>query len=251
MTETFTPFIDIISANAGRAPFVKGGVRAYYATGSPDIMETAKQIAAAKAAGMGVILIDQTFGLALFAAGLADVADIEAFAGTPGEAALAVAIRQTHKRQSTLYVSLSGLANLKAHISNPTGVLYGVADYSWSQAQSEQLLSQHADWAYTQYGDNITNASTLVPGTNVTCGQAACDIDVAKSSWANQFLPKPPTQLPGPFPHWADGTLSLAQIAAARGASLGGLLAESGELYAKMLAASPMPKGTPWGSANP
>ncbi len=248
---TFVPFIDITSANAGRAPFVKGGIRAYYATGSASIEETAAQVAAAKSAGMGIILIDQKPGLPLFRAGLADVGDIEFLAGTDWDAASAVAQRQTHTWQSTLYVSENALADLKSHIRNPAGVLYGVANYSWSLTQSTQLLNEHADWAYTQFGDNITNANTLVPGTSVTCGEAACDIDVAKAAWANQFLPKPPTPPPGPVLHWADGTQSLAQIAIVRGTSLGHLLAESGELYARMLAASPMPKGTPWGSSNP
>lgn len=96
MVATFTEFIGITGANASKAPLVKGGLRAYYATGSDGIEETAAQVAAAKAAGMGVVLIDQTPSLSVFAAGLADVADVETSAGTPATAAAAVAQRQAH-----------------------------------------------------------------------------------------------------------------------------------------------------------
>ena len=211
---TFVPFIDITGEHAHLAPLVRGGIRAYYATGSQGIMETAAQIAQARSAGLGIILIDQTPGLALFRAGLAHVADVEANAGTPESAATAVAERQAHTEQSTLYVSFNSLPALKAAIRNPSGVLYGVADYSWSQAQSEQLLTAHPDWAYTQYGDNISNAATLVPGPNVTCGQAACDIDIAKGSWAAQFMPRPPVPPPPP-PGWV--TQAYADLVAAVG----------------------------------
>lgn len=218
---TFVPFIDVTGANASRAPLVRGGIRAYYATGSQGIEETAAQIAAAKAAGMGIILIDQTPGLALFRAGLADVGDVEFLAGTDWSAETAVTQRQAHRWQSTLYVSFSALPALRAAIRNPAGVLYGVADYSWSQAQSEQLLNEHEDWAYIQYGDNVTNAGTLVPGTNVTCGQAGCDIDIAKYSWAAQFLPKPPPPPPSaPVPGWVTQAY----------AGLHELIADAGEL---------------------
>jgi hypothetical protein len=248
---TFVPFIDITRQFADRAPLVKGGIRAYYATGSPDIMETAAQVAAAKAAGMGVVLIDQTVNLVLFRAGLADVGDIEAFAGTDAEAALAVAERQLHHYQSTLYVSFSALPGLKAEIRNPAGVLYGVADYSWSQAQSEQLLGEHPDWAYTQYGDPMSNPLTLVPGTNVTLRQAQADIDIAKSTWANQFMPRPPAPSPGPYLHLADGTRSLEQIAAERNTTEAHLLATSELWYQGYLQKAPLVKNTPYATSLP
>lgn len=194
----FVQFIDIIGVNAHRAPFVPGGLRAYYATGTQGIEETAAQIAAAKAAGMGVVLIDQTPSLSVFAAGLADIADVERYAGTPAAAAAAVRARQARGWKSTLYVSYSSLPALRAAIGNPEGVLYGVANYSWSLTASEQLLTQHADWAYIQYGDPASNPHTLVPGTNVTLQQAQADIDVGKAAWANEFLPGRDTVTPAP-----------------------------------------------------
>jgi hypothetical protein len=241
---SYVPFIDIISANANKAPLVRGGIRAYYATGSDGIEETAAQIAAAKAAGMGVILIDQTPSLSVFAAGLADVADIENYAGTPEAAEKAVLDRQGHGWQSTLYSSLDNVPDVKAAFPakvNQGLILWGVANYAWSIAEAEAYIASHPDCAYCQYGDNITNAGTLVPGTSVTCGEAGCDIDVAAESWAGQFLPAPkPSAVPpktsatppkvGTGYRWAaSGTESLEQVAASRGTTALVLLKISAE----------------------
>ncbi len=190
---------------------------ALYATGSAGIEATAADITKYRSAGTGVILIDQTPGLYVFAAGLADVADVEYRAGTSAAAANAVLARQAHGWQSTLYVSYSALPGLRAALHPGTDrskVLYGVADYSWSLQQSEQLLSIHPDWAYIQYGDPASNPRTLIPGTQVTLAQGNADIDVAKMSWAGQFLPPAPGTV-----KWvtADGTSSLHAIAAAHG----------------------------------
>lgn len=200
----FTEFIDITGVNAGRAPLVKGGLRAYYATGSAGIEETAAQVAAAKAAGMGVVLIDQTPSLSVFAAGLAQAADIENYAGTIAAAVAAVKTREAHGLASDLYVSYDGLGALKAALlsagANMGPVMFWVADYSWSLAEAEQLLTQNADWAAIQYGDPLSNPDTLVPGTSVRLVQAQADIDVAKAAWAAHFLPGAPPPPPPPPP---------------------------------------------------
>jgi len=189
---TFIPFADFTHDSVARIPAVKGTLVALYATGTSNIEATAADILKYRSAGAGVILIDQKPGLPLFRAGLADVGDIEYLAGTDWDAASAVAQRQTHAWQSTLYVSYNSLGALRSAIKNPAGVLYGVADYSWSQLDSQGLLNEHADWAYCQYGDPASNPNTLVPGTNVTLRACNADIDIAQQGWASQFLPKPP-----------------------------------------------------------
>lgn len=190
---TFTSFIDITGANFAKAPLVKGGIRALYDTGSSWVQETAVQVAAAKAAGMGIVLIDQSPGLAKFAAGHADVADIENGAGTTSALIAAVRARQAHRWQSTAYVSYGSLPALRTALSGAgldmSLVLFGVADYSWSITDAERLLGENPDWAYAQYGSNLTNPHTLVPGTNVTLEQAVADINVARPAWADQFRP--------------------------------------------------------------
>lgn len=192
----FTEFIDITGANFGKAPLVRGGVRAFYVTGSSGIEETAAQEAAAKAAGMGVIRIDQTPGLGVFAAGNADVADVEPYAGTDSAAHAAVAERQHRGEQSVLYVSMANWPALKADIANPAGVSYWVADWSFSVLQAEQFLAVHADCVAMQFGDPATNPHTLVPGTLVTLQEAQADIDVAKTIWLTGFLPALPPPPP-------------------------------------------------------
>lgn len=190
---TFTEFIDITADNAGNAPLVKGGIRAFYDTGSSWVQETAGQVAAAKAAGMGIVLIDQSPGLAKFATGQADVADIENGAGTTSALIAAARTRQEHRWQSTAYVSYGSLPALRTALSGAgvdmSLVLFGVADYSWSIADAERLLGENPDWAYIQYGSNLTNPRTLVPGTNVTLERAVADINVTRGAWADQFLP--------------------------------------------------------------
>jgi hypothetical protein len=188
---TFVEFIDIAGDHAGRAPLVRGGIRAFYRTGSSGVEETAGQIAAAKAAGMGIVLIDQTPGLALFATGQADVADIENGAGTTASLIAAARARQEHRWQSTAYVSYGSLRALREALTGASLdmslVLFGVADYSWSIADAERLLGENPDWAYIQYGSNLSNPRTLVPGTDVTLAEAVADINVARPGWADQF----------------------------------------------------------------
>lgn len=196
----FTGFIDIVGANIPRAPFVKGGIRAYYNTGQGFVPASPAQIAETKAAGMGVPLIDQESGSTSFAQGLSDILDVEYGAATTQDAVSGVKAREAHGWQSTLYVSYDALAGLKAALTaagcNMALVMFGVADYAWSLAEAESLLNTNPDWAYIQYGDNITNVLTLIPGTDVTCGYAGCDIDVARAEWAAQFIALPPWPTP-------------------------------------------------------
>jgi len=201
---TYTEFIDVTGSNFGRSPLVRGTVRAIYVTGSGGILESAAEIAAAKAAGVGLIRIDQSPGLALFAAGHADVGDIEYLAGTDQSAEIAVGKRQAlGLKEHGLYASFSAIPALKASIRNPAGVGYWVADYSWSILQAELRLAANADWNAVQFGDPNSNPTTLVPGTNVSLRMAQADIDVAKTSWLSQFLGTPaPPPPPVTAPQW-------------------------------------------------
>jgi hypothetical protein len=192
---SFIPFADFTHDSVPRIPAVKGQLVALYATGSSAIQETAADIHKYKAAGAGIILIDQSPSLSVFKAGLADIADVENFAGTAAAAAAAVLARQAHGWQSTIYLSFSELTAVQAAMGaaiDRSKVLFGVADYSWSLTDAEARLNANPHWAYVQYGDPASNPSTLVPGTNVTLRAANADIDVAQASWAHQFMPAPP-----------------------------------------------------------
>jgi hypothetical protein len=191
-----TQFVDVMSENADKVPKVSGTIIFLYATGSSYIEATAALIASFRAAGVGVGLLDQTQSLSVFAAGMADVADVENGAGTITEAIAAIKQREAHGWQSTIYISYDNLASAKAEIEsagcNMSLVFFGVANYNWSIDEAETLLSQNPDWFYVQYGDNVSNADTEVYGTKTTAGEASCDVDVGVPAFINQFLTKPP-----------------------------------------------------------
>jgi hypothetical protein len=199
---SYVPFVDVTGENSPKIPAVAAlGIIALYATGSDGIEATSAEIARFKNAGVGVVLIDQTPSLSVFAAGLADVADVEQGAGTTATAVAAILDRQAHGWQSTIYLDYSSLDSMISAFTSEVDrslVLFGVADYTWSQAQSEDLLAANPNWAYCQYGDPESNPDTLVPGTSLTLSQAQCDIDVAQSGWADQFVLTPRTPYPTP-----------------------------------------------------
>ena len=195
---SYVSFVDVTGVNSAKVPAVALlGIIALYATGSDGIEATAAEIARFKNAGVGVVLIDQTPSLSVFAAGVAHVAiaDVETDAGTFATAIDGILARQARGEQSTIYLSYS---NLDAFLSKLPSTVdrsllsFGIADYAWSIADAKVKLAANPDWAYCQYGDPESNPNTLVPGTSVTLSQAQCDIDVADASWADQFKIPPP-----------------------------------------------------------
>jgi hypothetical protein len=191
----FVQFCDVIGANSGNIPALGAvGLVALYATGTDGIAASAAEVLRFTSAGVGVILIDQTPSLAVFAAGFADVADVENGAGTFGAAAEAVLQRQMHGWQSTIYLAQNNIPAQEQAFSDHVDrslVLYGVANWQDSLAQAESALDANERWAYVQYGDPQTNPNSMVPGTNVPLSRAQADIDVAKADWAYQFMPDP------------------------------------------------------------
>jgi hypothetical protein len=188
----YVPFVDVMGVNSTKIPAVAAlRMIALYATGSEGIQATSAEIARFKNAGVAVVLIDQSPSLSVFAAGRADIADVEQGAGTTKAAVAAILDRQAHGLQSTIYVSRGNLDSMTSAFTREVDrgqVRFGVADYSWSQAQAEKQLAANPSWAYCQYGDPESNPDTLVPGTKLTLAQAQCDIDIAQSSWADQFM---------------------------------------------------------------
>ena len=205
---TYTEFIDVTGANAGNAPLVSGGYRAYYNTGTGGVPASPAQIAAAQAAGMHVLLYDQSPGLWSFAAGHSHMADVEQFAGTiTAVDAAIIARRALGLTTHTVYCSFSQLPAVKASITDRTGVWFGVADYAWSIALSQSLLAANPDWGYVQFGDPNSNPGTLVPGTSVNLAMAHADINVAKNAWLTAVLGATPAPPPAPpaAPVWPFG----------------------------------------------
>jgi hypothetical protein len=250
----YVPFCDVTGASSPNIPAVPAlGIIALYATGSDGIAATSDQIARFRSAGAGVVLIDQTPSLSVFAAGYADVADVEPGAGTFEAAAAAVLERQAHGWQSTIYLSYSNLQSMVDALSSEVDrklVIFGVADYSWSQAEAEQLLAQNPSWAYCQFGDPQSNPDTLVPGTDVTLSQANADIDVAQSWWADQFLPHSdpaPKAFPTPtgLSQAAYASVDVGWDAVAGAGSYHVQIAAGGKVVADETVTTPYLHGTP------
>lgn len=233
----FTGFVDVTGDNSHKVPAVAAlGMILLYATGLFGVEATAAEIARFRDAGVGVGLIDQTPSLSVFRAGVAHVAiaDIEPEAGTAPNAAAGALSRQKLGEQSVFYVSQDSLTPLKSVLMTSgvdmALVKFGIANYSDSRASAEAALEANPDWVYVQYGDNISNAGTLIPGTNVTCGEASCDIDVALTSWAQQFFLKKPGPA-GPFRQVLKPGETAEQFAASRDANTGNLFARSMKLW--------------------
>jgi len=117
---------------------------ALYATGSQGIAATAAQIRYYRVAGVGVEMIDQTPGLNVWAAGWADIPDVEPRAGTFEDAISGALSRQAHGWQSTIYISASdqpGLAEqMQAAGVDMSLVLWGIPDWSLNLEEAQQSL---------------------------------------------------------------------------------------------------------------
>lgn len=208
----FTEYSDVTSSDFGRAPLAKGYVRAVYLTqlgANAGIEITQAQVDAARAAGTGLMGIDQTPDLSLFASGQSRfgvpcaVADVEFEAGTIAAAVPAVASRQSRGEESVIYISSGNWSAMKAALASSKDVYYVVANWSWSLAAAQNFMTTHPDVRGVQFGDPASNPNTLVPGTNVTLSMAQQDIDVGLTSWLDTFFPaapKPPTPVPVPKP---------------------------------------------------
>jgi hypothetical protein len=164
---------------------------ALYATGSLGVAATAAQIRHYRDAGVGVALIDQTPGLNAWAAGWADIADVEWQAGLAATAISGALSRQAHGWQSTIYVSASNHPALAAQMQaagvDMSLVLWGIANWSLSLEEAEQSLGGNT--VFCQWASPSSNPATILPGTTLTLKEANADLDVALSSWADQFIP--------------------------------------------------------------
>lgn len=203
----FVQWIDIMGINSLKVPAVKAlGLISLYLTGSDGIEASAAERLRFIDAEVGIIWIDQTSSLSVLASGLGAVGDIEAGAGTFLAAANAAKSRAKRGQHTTFYISQDPWQGFKDYLAangvNMSLVNFGIANYNDSEVTAEEFMSLHPDVVYVQYGDNVTNRNTVVPGTNpqLTLGDVSADIDVGRYSWAKQFYPVVPVP-PTPPPH--------------------------------------------------
>jgi hypothetical protein len=207
--------VTMIDATGACAPSVPAGTAkvAGYVTGSAGICWTAADWDRFHGSR---VRIDQSPDLSAFAAGNADVADIENGAGTAEAAAAAVAERQKNGRYSTAYVSAANLPALRdalsAVVTNQVG--FWVANWDLSEAEAAAQLGNEI--VAVQWASPASNPGTLMPGSALTLAKANADLSVTLAGWY------PP---PAPAPAWQatalSGARSLAESATALAALLG------------------------------
>jgi hypothetical protein len=199
MTATET-MIDAIRVNARNIP--PGCLKvAGYGTGTGDVPWTPAEWALFPKAGH--VRIDQTPGLNLFATGGADVADIEAYAGTVSSFVAAVKERIAHGVEwSTAYGSDSTLLTVHNELeaAGPHGWYFGhvdcwLADWNLSEAQAAALVGREVHGMTcraVQWASPSSNPSTIVPGGTLTLAAANVDLSAAEASWHAPLTVTPP-----------------------------------------------------------
>jgi hypothetical protein len=237
---SFPPIVigyDTTHANITHLP--PGQQAAGYTTGPPFI----KWTDADWAAHPGALRIDQDFAASDFTA---DYLDVETGAATNTEAAnwYRKALASYHaatrpgQRAPGIYTSANNVTPL-VNALIAAGVTSGprLIVANWNLAQWQAL----AEVAAASGPYPIVGIQFADPGPY--------DINVFSSAWlhAVSAKPAPPPAPHGPYPHTADGTHSLAQIAATRGTTAAHLLTMTEQALARV----PLAKGTQWWSSNP
>lgn len=181
------PMIDAIRANVGHIPAGAQKV-AGYVTGTGDVPWSASDWSRFPRAGH--VRIDQTPGLAVYAAGGADVADVEAHAGTVAAAVPATKERISHGHLGCVYGTESTLTSAAGEL-RAAGVDLGhvycwVANWNLSETQASAMLGKPFAGmrvAAVQWASPASNPRTVVPGGSVTLAVAQVDLSVSVGSW--------------------------------------------------------------------
>jgi hypothetical protein len=131
----------------------------------------------------GHVRIDQTAELTAWAAGDADVADMEAGAATQATVIAQGLERQAKGWYSFAYVSQANLAALRsaASAAGLTTLQVWLADWDLSEAEAAALLG--GDVVAVQWASPSSNPATIVPGGTATLAEANVDISVTVPAW--------------------------------------------------------------------
>jgi hypothetical protein len=194
---TVTQMLDMIHANVPNIPANVPKV-AGYLTGSPDIKWTADDRARFK--GAGFVSVDQSPGLELYAAGLANVADIETGAGTVAAFVAATAQRYQRGEQGWIYGGESVIADTATEMRsaglNTANTGCWLADWNLNEAGAAARLGTNIGGiriVAVQWASPTSNpTSVVVPGTRETLAQLQCDVSITEESWFSAPVVKTP-----------------------------------------------------------
>jgi hypothetical protein len=195
--------IDVTGANLPALLVALGGrwpdVMAGYVTGSAGVDWPAA--AWGELHGhTGLFRYDQTPGLALFASGAADAADIERGAGTIGAFIDGARKRADRGWYSWAYIDQADYAALHGEVQ-AAGLLlkvqYGIANWNDNLAAAVGQLGPEV--VFVQWASPSSNPGTPVPLTlGRTLAELNVDLNATRPGW---FAVKPPPPPPPPVTH--------------------------------------------------
>lgn len=201
---TTVPMADTIGADAKNIPVTFPKI-AWYGTGGGSIPWTAQEVD--RFPHSGKVSIDQTPGLAEYAAGKLAVADVEPGAGTIQNFVNGTRLRNARSQMGHGYCSVSNLpVMISAMVAGGLDLTdsdFWVADWNLSQSQASQMVGKYTltiaggrvvtiDVASVQWASPTSNPHTILPGTNLTLLQANVDLSETAPGWFAYVPPKPP-----------------------------------------------------------
>lgn len=185
--------IDTTHANVSHIPAATKKI-AGYDTGSPDIDWTADDWARFPDAGH--VVIDQSAGLAQYAIGKANVADVETGAGTIPEFVKGTQDRISRGQDGWIYGAQATVVYTAGQLTRAGVDLRRVgawiADWNLSEAEASALLGTSIGGirvVAVQWASPTSNPATVVPGGSQTLREANVDLSVAEAGW---FPPERP-----------------------------------------------------------
>ena len=187
--------IDATHANIHNIPVDTPKV-AGYATGSPDVDWNDSDWSDFPHAGH--VRIDQSPGLARYAAHAADVADVETRAGLIPDFVKGTRERLDRGEDGWIYGSRSTIVGASANLviagftkAELDRVGAWLADWNLSEAEAIAMLGKRIAGirvVAVQWASPTSNASTTVPGGTQTLAEAHVDLSVTEAPW---FAGKP------------------------------------------------------------
>lgn len=171
---------DVSIIAASKPPKVAG-----YVTGSGGVCWSLQEWDMFPETQTAHVRIDQSPSLSLFAAGKADVADVESGAATITTFITAAKSRQKDGLRSTIYIAAASANGAHTQIMN-AGLInvvdWWIADWNLNQTEAMQRLGT-SNVVAVQWASPTSNPNTILPGTKLTLSQANADLSVALEGW--------------------------------------------------------------------
>jgi len=208
-----TEIVDMYDAESRTAGNIPGNSLkvAGYDTGTPDILWPDSLWGHFPYAGH--VHIDQTPALESYAQGISNIADLEANAGTIQAFVNGTKRRIANDHMGWGYIGRGNVPIVAGYLLAAEIELSHVglwlADWNLSREQAIALIGTKCaglEVVAVQWASPQSNPNTIIPGSNLTLGQANIDASVALASWF------PPAEQPVPVPQHATGVVVTSSL---------------------------------------